>query len=134
MAGFNPKYSLAFSWGLVVLSIIFTATLLPITTIDCNENLNTCTVYKKQTLYSHKEDVVSFSTDKIESHAYKKFLVGKKSTSYNPIFIMKDKDEVEIPLMTSYKTAKNVINGIQNNHAYKESFWLGKYSIGKFSF
>lgn len=134
MKGFNPKYNLAFSWGLVILSVIFTASLLPITTIECNENLNTCSVYKKQTLYSNKEEILSFSTDEIKSHAYKKFLVGNKSTSYNPVFVLNDKEEVEIPLMASYKTAKNVINGIQNNKSYKESFWLGKYSIGKITF
>ena len=47
---------------------------------------------------------------------------------------MEDKEEVEIPLMASYKTAKNVINGINNNKNYKASFWLGKYSLGILTF
>ncbi len=134
MAGFNPKYRLALSWGMVFFSILFAASLLPITTIECSENTNTCSVYKKQTSYSKKEEILVFSTDKIKSHAYRKFLVGKNSTSYNPVFIMEDKEEVEIPLMASYKTAKNVINGINNNKNYKASFWLGKYSLGILTF
>lgn len=134
MTGFNPKYKLAFSWGVVALSIIFTATLLPITTIECKKDQQTCSVYRKQTLYNSKEELLKFSTVNVKSHAYKKFLVGQKSTSYNPILILNDGEEVEIPLMTSYKTAKNVINNIKNDKNYKESFWLGKYSLGKITF
>lgn len=133
-AGFNPKHKLAFSWGLVVLSIIFTATLLPVTTIECSSKTKVCTVYKKQTLYNSKEELAEFSNSEIKSHAYKKFLLGKNSTSYNPVFIMNDNEEVEILLMSSYKTAKKVIDKIKNDKNYKESFWLGKYSIGKIAF
>ena len=134
MAGFNPKHKLAFSWGLVVISIIFAASILPVTTIECRNKQQTCSVYKKQTLYSSKEELLNFSTANIKSHAYKKFLIGQKSTSYNPSLILNDGEELEIPLTASYKTAQNVIKHIKNDKNYKESFWLGKYSLGKITF
>lgn len=134
MAGFNSKYKLIFCWGIVLLSLIFTISIFPITSIECKSEQKLCTAYKKENLFAPQKQLISIQINNIKTHAYKKFIVGggkPNIVSYNPVFVMKDGEEIEIPFMTTKKSAEKIINNIMNYPDYKESFWMGKFSIGK---